>query len=73
MEFSQVFSANEDPVVITLTQQQLNDYGFSTGSTVYIRVYGDSYYSNNYLDPTGGQIFPNINSNAVTSISFVVP
>jgi hypothetical protein len=73
MEYSQVFSSTENPAVITLSQAQLNNSGYDSGATVYIRVYGDSYWSNSYSDPNLGQVFPNINLNSVGAISFVVP
>jgi len=73
MEFSQIIVANTNPVVLTFSQEFLNGTGFDSGTTVYIRVYGDSYYSNNYEAPTSGQIFPNLNPNSVTAISFIVP
>lgn len=73
MEFSQPLEVDADPAVLTLTQEFLNNTGFDSGTTVYIRVYGDSYWANNYLVPLGSQVFPNINPNAVPAISFVVP
>ena len=49
----------------------------SSGDTVYIRAYGDTYsqFDNRYIDnSTGKLVFPNINGNSSSStISFVVP
>lgn len=73
IEYSQQIVVNSDPAVLTLTQEFLNNTGFDSGTTVYIRVYGDSYWGNEYVDPVLGQQFPNINPNAVPAISFVVP
>lgn len=73
MEFSQPIMVDTTPTVITLSQEFLNGIGFETETTVYIRVYGCSYYGNLYLAEEGWQVFPNINPNAVPSIPFVVP
>ena len=73
MHYSLVHSSNDDPHVFTITQEQLTGYGYDSGTTVYIRVYGESFWSNSYLDPNLGQIFPNLNPNSVSAISFVVP
>jgi hypothetical protein len=66
-------TSNDDPYVITLTKEELNGFGFDTGTTVYIRVYGDSFWSNSYTDPDEGVQYPNLNMNTVDAISFVVP
>lgn len=56
------------------TQSQLISMGFSSGQTVYVRLYGDSWRSNDYFDPNlGRQVFPNINPTTVPAVSFVVP
>jgi hypothetical protein len=41
---------------------------------VYARVYGDSYWSNQYDDPgLDRRVFPNLNDKAAAAVSFVVP
>lgn len=56
------------------TQSQLISMGFSSGQMVYVRLYGDSWRSNDYFDPNlGRQVFPNINPATVPAVSFVVP
>ncbi len=58
----------------TLTKAELNTLGFTSGSTVYARVYGDSFWSNSYDDPIAGRtVFPNLNPATVTAVSFIVP
>lgn len=71
--FSQTLECGIDPCVITLTQSYLNNLGFDSGMTVYIRVYGESYFSNNYQDPDLGHVFPNLNPTTTDAISFIVP
>lgn len=56
------------------TTSELIGMGFQSGQTVYVKLYGDSFKSNDYLDPnTGIRIFPNINPNTVPAVSFVIP
>jgi hypothetical protein len=56
------------------TKEKLLEMGFTTGQTVYVRMYGDSFISNNWEDPTSGvEVFPNINPTTVAAVSFVVP
>ncbi|CAM1357746.1 carboxypeptidase-like regulatory domain-containing protein [Tenacibaculum xiamenense] len=63
-----------NPIEITLSQSDLTNAGFSSGETVYIRAYGDSFWSNEYEDPNlNRKIFPNLNSSTVNAVSFVVP
>lgn len=63
-----------NPAVLAITGQELNDLGFPSGRTVYVRVYGDSFYSNDYEDPTEGRrIFPNLFEDTAQSVQFEVP
>lgn len=63
-----------NPYVKTFTKAELNALGFASGTTVYVRVYGDSYWSNQYDDPElDRRVFPNLNDKAASAVSFVVP
>lgn len=56
------------------TTTELIGMGFQSGQTVYVKLYGDSFKSNDYLDPnTGIRIFPNLNPTTVPAVSFVIP
>jgi hypothetical protein len=71
-----IFLANQktNPLEYRLNPHALEDMGFKTGETVWIKAYGDSYYSNDYIEPVKGQhIFPNLNMNSAAATSFVVP
>jgi hypothetical protein len=69
-----LYEVKANPSDKTLTKAELNTLGFASGSTVYLRVYGDSFYSNNYDDPVIGRtIFPNLNATTVAITSFIVP
>ena len=58
---------------VTLSSSELSDLGFISGQTVFIAIYGESFYSNDYEDPSvGRRIFPNLNVTS-TSTSFTMP
>jgi hypothetical protein len=72
--FLDVLQININPEVKTFTVSDLNDLGFSSGTTVFVRVYGDSFYSNDYDEPALDiRIFPNLNTTSADAVSFVVP
>ena len=63
-----------NPYEITLTPGILSTAGFASGQTVYIKVYGDAFWSNEYQDSsTGKKVFPNVNESAASAVSFIVP
>lgn len=63
-----------NPYKITLSQNDLTNAGFPSGQTVNVKVYGDSFWSNEYDDPDlGRKVFPNLNTISVSSVTFVVP
>ena len=65
---------DETPNEVLLTPIQLSNLGFPSGTTVYVRAYGDSFYSNDYFDPgTGFQVFPNVSPVSASEVSFVSP
>lgn len=56
------------------SKDDLLNWGFTSGQTVYARIYGDSFQSNTYTDPnTNVRVFPNLNPTTPAAISFVVP
>ena len=66
--------AQINPLELNITSEDLITAGFSSGETVYVKVYGDSFWSNEYEDPDlGRMVFPNLNLNAAKAVSFVVP
>lgn len=71
---SEVFSFSSLSANTGFTKERLLEMGFTAGQTVYVRMYGDSFISNNWEDPTSGiEVFPNINPTTVAAVSFVVP
>jgi hypothetical protein len=72
--YSQALIAQINPFDITLTAADLSNRGFTSGQTVYVKAYGDSFWGNDYDDPgLNRKIFPNLNQSSATAISFVVP
>lgn len=72
--YSAAFIAKSNPFEKTFTKADLLAMGFTSGTTVYIRAYGDSYWSNQYDDPgLGRRVFPNLNTNTVAAVSVVLP
>ena len=48
--------------------------GFTGGSTVYIKAYGESFISSDYLDlATGKRVFPNLNATTVDAVPVILP
>ena len=71
--YSDQYVVSEDLFQIIVTKEELNNMGFASGTTVYLKVYGDSYWSNSYEDPSSNKmVFPNLNSSPESG-SFIVP
>ncbi len=74
MYHSPTFISQINPYQSTLTQTELINAGFTSGQTVYVKAYGDSYWSNEYFDVSlNKKVFPNLNTNSANAVSFVVP
>lgn len=73
--FSSGLVSQINPKEITLLNRDLINAGFLSGQTVYARIYGDSFWSNEYEDPTlSRKIFPNLNmTTTTTAVSFILP
>jgi hypothetical protein len=72
--FLETFPVNISPYNLNLSQASLDALDFPSGSTVYVKCYGESYWGNNYSDPNlARDIFPNLNQNSAAAVSFVVP
>lgn len=66
--------ANNNPSRHRFTQQELNDFGFASGTQVFVKAYGESHWGNSYEDTDlNQQIFPNLNENSAESVMFMVP
>jgi hypothetical protein len=72
--YSGVILFENNPTRLVLTPDFLEEEGFASGQTVYVKAYGDSVFANDYLDPDLSRwVFPNLNMNAADAVSFVVP
>ena len=68
------FIAKINPYKHTLTLQDITNMGFTSEETVYIKVYGESFWANDYEDPSSSfRVFPNLNLTSVDAVSFEVP
>jgi hypothetical protein len=72
--YSTVRSVLSSPATGGFSLEELNGFGFTSGQTVYIKLYGESFISNDYTEPlTGKRIFPNLSTTSAPAISFVIP
>ena len=61
---------------MSLSVGDLHSLGFNSGETIYAKVYGESYYSNEYYDAdltNPHTVYPNLNIVTVPDVDFVVP
>jgi len=61
-----------NPVDLTIDASELSAFGFSSGQTVFLKVYGDSFFSNDFAGENG-TVHPNVNSSASATLSVVLP
>jgi hypothetical protein len=72
--FTPKLSLKYDQFELTLSQNDFIEMGFSSNTTVFIKIYGDTYFSNDYYDQDLGIfVFPNLNKNSADAVSFIVP
>ena len=72
--YSTVVSATSNPYRYSVSMHKLLDWGFKPGDHVWLKAYGDSKYSNAYIDPLKGlHIFPNLNLHSAAAIDFIMP
>ena len=71
---SPIFVSQINPYQSTITQNDLITAGFVSGQTVYVKAYGESYWSNEYFDVNlNKKVFPNLNALSANAVSFIVP
>ena len=74
IKYSTVYKHPSNPADLVLGIKELQEMGFNAGDIVYARVYGDSFWSNDYDNPaTGKREFPNLNATTLDAVSFIVP
>lgn len=68
------FTVQISPANIQFTASDLEGFGFNSGETVYLKVYGDSFWSNQYTNPsTSLTVYPNLNDTSAAAVTFIVP
>jgi hypothetical protein len=71
---SPTFISQENPFSRTLTAAELTALGLVSGTVIFVRAYGDSFFSNSYMDPlTKKSIYPNLNPTTVPAVSVTIP
>ncbi|PLX05637.1 MAG: carboxypeptidase regulatory-like domain-containing protein [Marinilabiliales bacterium] len=72
--YLETFPANISPYNLNLSQASFDALDLTSGSTVYVKCYGESFWGNSYSDPDlNRDIFPNLNPTSAPAVSFVVP
>jgi hypothetical protein len=63
-----------NPAEIRISAAALSKMGFHSGETIYIRGYGDSFWSNDYTETVSGKrVFPNLNPLTANEAQVIVP
>jgi hypothetical protein len=71
---SEIKSVISNNAIGGFTAEDLYGLGFNSGDSVYVKIYGESFYSNEYTEPaTGKRIFPNLNAISAEAVGFKVP
>jgi len=71
---SAVVNFSNGSAITGFSTSQLVGMGFTSGQTVYAKMFGESFVTNEYYQPNlGYKIFPNINLTSPPAVSFVVP
>ena len=74
MSYSAGLISQNNPYEHTIEANVLADMGFVSGDTVYVKAYGDSFWSNEYVDADlNKKVFPNLNTTSADASFFIVP
>jgi len=72
--YSKVFQLNNATGALKVGFDYFYSLGFHSGDSIYIKGYGDAFFSNDYDDPnTGKHVFPNLNQTSGAASSFLLP
>ncbi len=71
--FSKLLTIYKTPFTTYFLKEYFLDIGYESGQTIYLKAYGDSFYSNAYYDEDSVKVFPNINHDTPDALSFVLP
>lgn len=74
MYYSEAYEISDGIFELPITKDELIDAGLASGTIVYLKIYGESYWNNSYEDPTTGKmIIPNLSANSPDAVSFIIP
>ena len=71
--YSDLITVDKTSFTLKFEKTYFTDMGYDPGQSVFVRAYGDSYYSNEYVNDSLRMIFPNLNENTPGAVSFEVP
>lgn len=72
--YSEAYEISANAFEFPIVSEKLYDEGFASGTTVYLKIYGDAYWNNSYEDPiSGDMVFPNLSPDSPETVSFVIP
>jgi hypothetical protein len=73
--FSETFVLQQNPSDKVFNRTEWQAMGFPSGTRVYVKAYGDSFWSNSYIEAGANNktVFPNLNSSSAAAASFIVP
>ncbi len=72
--YSPVYGLKSAVGSVRVGKEDFYKLGFTGGSTVYIKAYGESFISSDYLDlATGKRVFPNLNATTVDAVPVILP
>lgn len=65
-------ATNSTPSTFKVLYSDLISMGYQSGETVFCKIYGDAYYSNEYTD-NGVMVYPNVNATSSSVQTIVIP
>ncbi len=73
--FTETFVLQQNPSDKVFNRTEWQAMGFPSGTRVYVKAYGDSFWSNSYSEAGANNktVFPNLNGSSATAASFIVP
>jgi len=71
---SGLLNTETNALTLTLSVVEMDQMGFVSGDLIYVKAYGDSYYTNEYIDVLLGRVvFPNTSIITPPNGEFIVP
>ncbi len=73
-KYTPLIKVDKKEVLYKITKQEFIEMGFDPEEKVYLIAFGDSYYSNDYIDPLSGKkVFPNLKPTLAGALPVTLP